>query len=137
MVIFHFQFFFGIKWLHRHILSRSRPKLCILRKKLCMLQLHSISKSNIASLEAKICLNNNFFQKMLKMREAFKKIIWNFPYFPKPTHPTHQVWKKNKITWSKNHFWVKISILAKNYFSPLKKNWKIKIFQVADSILKK
>merc|ERR1712198_771236 len=30
--------------------------------------------------------------------------------------------KKIKITWSKNHFYAKISILAKNYFFPLKKS---------------
>ena len=50
-----------------------------------------------------------------------KKKVWNFPYFSKPTHPTHLVWKKMKITWSKNHFWAKISILAKNYFFPIEK----------------
>ena len=34
-----------------------------------------------------------------------KKKEWNFPCFPKPTHPTRLVWKKKiKITWSKNHF---------------------------------
>ena len=36
----------------------------------------------------------------------------------KPTHPTHKVRKKIKITWSENHFQAKISILAKNYFFP-------------------
>ena len=43
--------------------------------------------------------------KQQELREAFKKKVWNFPYFPKPTHPTRLVWKKKiKITWSKNHF---------------------------------
>ena len=37
----------------------------------------------------------------LSEREGLKK-VWNFPYFPKPTHPTRLIWKK--ITWSKNHF---------------------------------
>ena len=32
-----------------------------------------------------------------------QKKVWNFPYLPKPNHPTCIVWKKIKITWAKNH----------------------------------
>ena len=45
-----------------------------------------------------------FWDSLLTLREAFKKKVWNFPYFPKPTHPSRLVWKKIKITWSKNYF---------------------------------
>ena len=58
-------------------------------------------------ISSKNCVNKGSLQKK----------VWNFPYFPKPTHPTRLVWKKIKITWSKNHFYAKISILAKNIFS--------------------
>ena len=40
--------------------------------------------------------------EVLDLGKGSKKKVWNFPYFPKPTHPTRLVWKK--ITWSKNHF---------------------------------
>ena len=41
------------------------------------------------------------FEQLLKIKGELgkpskKKKAWDFPYFPKPTHPTRQVWKKNK-----------------------------------------
>ena len=39
----------------------------------------------------------------LRNKGILKK-SFEFPYFQKPTLPTCLVWKKIKITWSKNHF---------------------------------
>ena len=65
----------------------------------------TLSKSDLQfkAVVVKIIRTFNLGQLFIAFREALKK-VWNFPYFPKPTHPTHLVWKKIKIAWSKNHF---------------------------------
>ena len=56
----------------------------------------------------------------------------NFSHFSKPTHPTHKVWKKIKITWSENHF-SENKYFGKKKFFPLKKAlWISEIFLVSD-----
>ena len=90
-------------------------KLCINLKK----HLKSVNFKNQVWMEPlPIGFEKGLFQdskRGIPLGKGSKKKVWNFPYFPKPI-------QKIKITWSKNHFLAKISILTKNYFFPLKKS---------------
>ena len=43
-------------------------------------------------------LDNIYYENYTKWKASKikNKKVWNFPYFSKPTHPTHLVWKKNE-----------------------------------------
>ena len=87
-------------------------------KQLVMLQIYTYFVG-ISSLHQKpIIIQREHFEENMNTKGRFqKKKSMEFSILSK-THPPHSpsMEKKIKITWSKNHFYAKISILAKNYF---------------------